>query len=100
MVINGENANGSDDSRSNSGTSNFQSTTKPADTKSEPKAKPSSGSNTPKEGSPKTVGSVTAAESTADAAVSQDTNRKRYIFIIICQTYQCLIKVFSLILAD
>lgn len=76
MVTNGEN--NSDDSKS--GAANNQSSTKPAEVKTESKAKSASGSNTPKEGSPKTVGSATAAESTADSRAAQDTNRKRYIF--------------------
>lgn len=77
MVTNGENANGNGDSKS--GVSNNQSLAKPADNKTESKAKPASGSNTPKEGSPKTVGSATSAESTADAGASQEANRNRYM---------------------
>lgn len=79
MVANGnaENANGGDETRSTGSNNANNGASKPA-AAPENKTKPSSGSPTPMEGSPKTVGSTTAAENTEEMTSHPEDSRTRY----------------------
>lgn len=82
MVANGnaENANDDDETRSTGSNNANNGASKPATTAVAPenKTKPSSGSPSPREGSPKTVGSTTAAENTEETTTEPEASRTRY----------------------